>query len=118
MPTSCAKIKLKHGSSGRVKEWANELNRRADEVLAALRSEGVILEAAFLDSQADGDYLLYIMRSDDFEKAQAAARQSTASIDTFHEAFKKTCWESSRKLNPLIDFSTDRSDSSRSSRGP
>lgn len=104
MATSCVKIKLTSGSSDRVKEWANELNRRADEVLAALRCEGVSLEAAFLDSQADGEYLIYVMRANDFGRARATARRSTASIDAYHEAFKKTCWESIRNLERLIDF--------------
>ena len=107
MPTRCVKIKLTDGSSAKVAEWASELNRRAGEVRSTLQTEGVSLEAAFLDVQADGSYLYYVMRSDDFEKAKAVAQRSAAAIDAYHQAFKKACWDSSRTLETLIDFSSD-----------
>ncbi len=104
MPTLCTKIKLRKGSADRVTQWAAELNRRAEEVREVLRSEGVSLEAAFLDTQADGVYIVYVMHSHDFEKAKAVATQSVAAIDAFHQGFKRDCWENTCKLETLIDF--------------
>lgn len=104
MATRCVKIKLTEGSSAKVAEWAAELNRRAGEVRISLQAEGVSLEAAFLDVQDDGSYLIYVMRADDFEKANAVALQSAASIDAYHQAFRQACWESSRTLETVIDF--------------
>jgi hypothetical protein len=107
MPTRCVKIKLKDGSSVRLTEWATELNHRVDEVRSSLQAEGVSLEAAFLDSQADGLYLIYVMHADDLERAKTVAQQSNASIDAYHRAFAMTCWESSHLLEPLIDFACE-----------
>src|SRR6266571_2815942 len=57
--TKCIKVKLKPGSLERVREWADELNRRKEEALETMRDEGVIVESAFLDSTAEGDFLIY-----------------------------------------------------------
>jgi hypothetical protein len=107
MPTRCIKIRLKDGSSARLAEWADELNRRADEVLARLQVEGISLEAAFLDSQVDGLYLIYVIHADDPKKASAVARRSSADIDNLHETFKAACWENRCPLKPLIDFACE-----------
>lgn len=104
MATRCTKIKLKEGKQAQALEWAAELNRRADEVYAALKVEGVRCEAAFIDEQADGFYLIYIMQADDFEKSQSITQQSLAPIEAYHHAFKKSCWESAAPLKLLIDF--------------
>jgi len=98
MPTRCTRIKLRDGSSAQVMEWANELNRRAEEVRGTLRAEGVDLEAAFLDYQADGFYLIYIMHADDFDKAKGVSQQSTALIEAYHRAFATACRETRHPL--------------------
>ena len=59
METACAKVRLKPGSLDRVREWATELRTRSDEVLATLRDEGVVIESVFLDSDEQGDFLVY-----------------------------------------------------------
>ena len=43
METACVKVKLRPGSLEQVHEWADELRSRADEVLATLRDEGVVV---------------------------------------------------------------------------
>ena len=102
--TSCVKIKLKPGSLERAREWARAINDRRDEALATLRDEGVVLECAFLDSTADGDYLIYIMKAESFEKAKQAAENSTHSIDEYHLKFKQETWEDGKKLETLVDL--------------
>ena len=37
--TKCIKVKLKPGSLERVREWADELNRRKEEALETMRGE-------------------------------------------------------------------------------
>ena len=102
--TSCVKIKLKPNSLEKVREWARVINERKDEALATLRDEGVVLECAFLDSTPDGDYLIYIMKAESFDKAKQAAEKSTHAIDEYHMKFKQETWEDGKKLETLVDL--------------
>ncbi len=104
MAVRCTKIKLKSGTELQAKEWADELNRRASEVREILASEGVTIEAAFLDKQADGFYLIYVMQCDDFEKSQSVTSTSMSPVEIYHRNFKKSCWESAELLKELICF--------------
>ena len=58
-PTTCKLIRLKPGSVALVREWAQTMNQRLEEVLATLADESVTVESVFLLSRADGDYLVY-----------------------------------------------------------
>ncbi len=104
MSTRCVRLRLKAGSLARVREWAAELNRRSDEVMATLRDETVRVESAFLESTEAGDFLVYYMRVDDDERCREAARTSTHAIDAFHREFMDTVIESRTPLELLIDF--------------
>ena len=104
MPVQCARLRLKPGSLPRVREWAAELTRRRDEVMATLRDETVRVESAFLESSADGDFLVYYMRVDDLETSRHAAETSTHPIDAYHRAVMKEIVESRAMLTPLFDF--------------
>ena len=102
--TKCIKVKLKPGSLERVREWADELNRRKEEALETMRDEGVIVESAFLDSTAEGDFLIYYMKAESFEKATAVVKQSVHAIDAYHREFKQATTESDTKLELLVDL--------------
>jgi len=104
MTLLCHRIRLKPGSVPRVREWAAELVRRADEVMATLREETVRLESAFLEEGKDGDFLVYVMRVDDLAASRAAAERSTHAIDAYHRAFMRDVIESRQELELLIDF--------------
>ncbi len=104
MTIVCNRMRLKPGSLPRVREWAAELTRRADEVMATLRDETVRVESAFLDSSADGDFLVYFMRVDDLDASRAAVERSTHAIDAYHRAFMNDVIESHRELELLVDF--------------
>jgi Family of unknown function (DUF6176) len=80
------------------------LNLGQDEVLETLRTEGVAVEAVFLDPQADGDYLVYFMRSGNLEHAHRVAARSNNSIEEYHRSFKTACWENRVMLSVLVDF--------------
>lgn len=104
--TKCMFIKLKPGSEPRVREWAEVLNSRQGEVYEALRAEGVELESAFLTTVGGDDYLVYVMRAPDFDKARAVAKASTRAIDAYHKQFKLDAWLERQELECLVDFST------------
>jgi len=103
--TKCFKIRLKPDSIERVREWAKTVNNiRRGEALATLRNETVIFEAAFLDSTVEGDFLIYIMKAESFEKSQKAAASSTHEIDKYHQEFKRETWEGGSQLELLVDL--------------
>jgi hypothetical protein len=102
--TQCVKIRLKPNSIERVREWASELRARPDEVLATLRDEGVLVESVFLDSTADGEFLIYYVKAKSIEAAREAVQRSTHPIDTYHQQFKTDTWEARTLLQLLIDF--------------
>lgn len=102
---ACARIQLEPGSLPRVREWAEHLRTHREEALANLAAEGVAVESVFLDSGAEGDYLVYYMRSRLQAAAQAVAERSTAAIDAYHRAFKRETWKAVRRLDLLVDLS-------------
>ncbi len=102
--TRCVKIKLKPNSMEKVREWAKTINERKDEALATLRDEGVILETVFLDQNSEGDFLIYVMKAESFERSKDAFEKSVHAIDEYHRNFKSECWEDGKQLERLIDL--------------
>ena len=102
--TKCVKIKLKPNSLEKVREWAKTLNERKGEALVTLRDESVILETVFLDQSGDGDFLIYLMKAESFEKAREAVQKSIHSIVKYHQNFKRETWEDGKRLKLLIDL--------------
>lgn len=107
MQTKCVLIKLKPNTENKVREWAATLNSRRDEVNQTLRDEGVVLESVFLAPLPDASYLVYLMRAENMEKAQAVAKQSLHPIDAYHKQFKTETWETREVLENLIDFALE-----------
>ena len=102
--TRCVKIRLKPNSIEKVREWAKTLNERKDEALATLRDESVILETVFLDQSDEGDFLIYMMKAESFERAKEAVQKSVHPIDEYHRNFKRETWEDGKRLELLIDL--------------
>lgn len=102
--TRCAKIKLKPDSIEKVREWAKILNERRDEAIATLRDESVIFESIFLDQTDEGDFLIYVMKAESFEKAREAVQKSTHEIDAYHQNFKRETWAERKQLELLVDL--------------
>lgn len=103
--SQCFKIKLKPGSLERVWEWAETLNEtRRAEALETLRDESVIVEAFFLDSTPEGDFLIAFMKAESFEKSRRAFKASAHDIDRYHQQFKEDTWESGQQLELLVDL--------------
>ena len=104
LPTRCVVVKLKSGSVPRVREWAAEINRRKAEAIATLRSEHVLLEAAFLLPTPQGEFLVYVMKGGASHEEKADPALSPHPIDAYHQQFKRDAWESSEELETLIDL--------------
>lgn len=52
------------------------------------------LEGIGLDRRVDGDDLIGIMATEDFERSRAVARSPAHGIDALHQAFERETWES------------------------
>jgi len=102
--TRCVKIRLKPNSIEKVREWAETLKRRETEAIETLRDEGVILETVFLDQTGEGDFLIYLMKAESFEKAKEAVKHSVHAIDEYHQNFKRECWTDGKRLELLVDL--------------
>lgn len=103
--TKCVKIQLRPNSLERVREWAQALNDvRRSEALATLRDETVVFEAAFLDQTDEGDFLIYVMKAENFEKAKQAGVTSPHEIDKYHQEFKRDTWAARKPLELLVDL--------------
>lgn len=82
--------------------WAEELKRRKEEVLATLKSEGVVSEACFL--APDGESVFYFMESEDFDKVAHMAADSDHAIDTEHKKARERSLEFFAELTCLFNF--------------
>jgi len=72
------------GKTELLRSWCEELKRRKEEVLPAMRNEGVRREAAFLLPTPHGDLYCVWLEVDDPEAAFAAFRSSPFPIDHEH----------------------------------
>jgi len=105
--TRCARLRIKPGSLDAVREWARTINSsRRDEALVTLRDESVSVESVFLESSADGDFLIYYMRGADLTKSRAIAAESKHSIDAYHRDFMREHTEERSLLEMLVDLET------------
>ena len=75
------RYRLKPSKKEAVYEWTETVRSRREEAIQTLKDEAIYLEAAFLESRQDGDYICFIMEADDLEAAQKSAEQSSHDID-------------------------------------
>jgi Family of unknown function (DUF6176) len=78
--------RVRPGREDALRAWMAELERRADEVRATFRQEGVRHEQAFLLPVADGLVLVYAHEVEDPDAASAAYSASTLPLDHEHRA--------------------------------
>jgi [ribosomal protein S5]-alanine N-acetyltransferase len=90
------KLTLKPDAKSGWLRWCEELEKRTPEVVETMRSEGMLLEAAFLSK--DGESVYYVVEANNLEKARAAARNSPYPIDREH---RQVFWSSFGEIEPL-----------------
>jgi hypothetical protein len=88
-----------------LRNWLEELNKRADEVRATFYAETVRAEQAFIVPTSDGPLLIYAMEAEDFEQGSQAYARSTQPIDQEHRTIMQDCLEESLRLAPIYDVS-------------
>lgn len=108
METASGLILLKPDSGKKLEEWQQTLAGRLDEVLTALRDEGVEIETWFTITVEKQTYLLWYMRAESIEKAFEIFQASTHPIDKYHfEVMTEIMVEDGHILaEPLLDMST------------
>ena len=78
--------RIEPGKTERLREWLEELRSREEAALETLEDEGVYTETAFIESRADGDYLLTYVEATDLERAFEVYEPSSHEIDREHRA--------------------------------
>ena len=107
MEVTCYRIKLKPKSVQLVREWSARLNKDIDEVKRLLKHEGMALESVFLEQGAEGDFLIYYLRSPNLKKTYEVSRASQHSIDIYHREVMRQIAEGHTELECLLDASPD-----------
>jgi hypothetical protein len=97
----CNRLKLKRGALPAVERWADECNHRSNEVAATLQQEGIRHEIVILEHAADGDYLIFVMETDDYERALEVFMASALPIDEYHRQFLRDHVLESRPMRVL-----------------
>lgn len=83
-------------------DWSEELKRRKEDVIATLKSEGVVSESCFISN--DGEGVFYFMEAEDFEKVRKAAMENPHPIDAGHKKARESSLELVERLEPLFHF--------------
>lgn len=96
------KYRLRPDGEEKWREWSGQLKRRAEEVFATLRHEGVVLEACFLSREEGTVY--YFVAADNLPRAEEAARRSPFVIDREHARAKSAALERVADLECLFFF--------------
>ena len=99
--------RVRPGKEIKLRNWLEELNRRADEVRATFYAQTVRAEQAFIIPTSDGPLLIYAVEAEDFEQASQAYAKSTQPIDQEHRTIMQDCLEESLRLAPVYNVSLD-----------
>ena len=103
MEVECFKVRLNPNSLGLVREWSARLNANIKQVKTLLRNEGMSLESVFLEQSAEGDFLIYYLRSPDLKRTREISRASQHPIDVYHRETMKQIGQKSVQLECLLD---------------
>ncbi len=83
----CTRHTLRPGSRDAVRAWAKMMNSRSGDVSQTLRDEGVRMEMVFLEESDEGDSLLFLLDTDDYDRAVEIFMQSDHEVDKYHLEF-------------------------------
>ena len=78
------KQRVEPGKTDQLREWMAELRSRRDEAVETLQHEGLYTEASFVESRADGTFLLTFLEAEDIDRAFEAYESSTHELDREH----------------------------------
>jgi hypothetical protein len=83
------------------------MDRKA-EVLETFADEGTSQEQAYILPTSDGPVLVYVMDTQDNERARAAYESSSHAIDLEHRAILTDCLGERLRLTPLYACSSQK----------
>ncbi|SDK68897.1 DUF6176 family protein [Natronorubrum texcoconense] len=78
------KQRVEPAKTDQLREWMAEIRSRRDEAVETLQNEGMYTEATFIESRADGTYLLTFLEVEDIDHAFEAYESSTHELDREH----------------------------------
>ena len=107
METAAGLIKLKPAFSSDLEDWRATVLARQDEILQALRDEGVALESWFQIEVGGEPYLLWFMHAKSIPKAQEVFMNSEREIDAFHLSKMTKMADSQIEAMPIVSWSID-----------
>jgi hypothetical protein len=88
------KQRIEPGKISQLREWTEEIRQRENEAVATLKNEGMHSESAFIESTADGDFLVYYMEAEASMKCIRRSRtqntKSTENTQKYCGMFSKT----------------------------
>ena len=100
--TRLARFRFKPGGRQIWLDWCVESERRRQECVETMQSEGVRTECCYLSD--DGEELYYFEDTPDWDKADAAYKSSHFPIDAEHAAKFAQCLEKVGQLKTLFEF--------------
>jgi hypothetical protein len=109
MQVQCLKIPIVDGTADRLRTWIVSLAHRGDEVRAALAVEGILDEAVFYASEADGQYLYLYSRAADLARSAAAFERSQLPVDREFKQLIAECLDMGRATSLELVFAADSS---------
>ena len=92
----------------KLRDWLAQLMVRRAEVLETFAGEGTSQEQAYILPTSDGPMLVYVMDTQDNERARAAYALSSHAIDLEHRAILTECLGERLRLTPLYACSTEK----------
>jgi hypothetical protein len=98
-------VKIRPGKTDEFLEWAKSLSNRKDEVVEALRSEGLTMELLFIERDTSGDYAVLYTKAHDLAQANAAFEASSLKIDQEAKGIMARTWDLSsiRQVEKLLE---------------
>ena len=105
--TRCIRIRLRPGTTELAAQWLRDFERRRQESLASMRNSGMVWESAFLDRRPEGDEVLLIQCSHDFEKTSRAFLSSELAIDVEARAVMREIAQESRVAETMVYLDTE-----------
>jgi hypothetical protein len=106
----CLRIPVQKGKIKQIESWIAGLSDRENEVIEALRSEGIRDEAVFLMNEGEMSYLYLYSRSKDLMSAGRAFEESSLPVDIEFKQIMAECLDLSNAVPLKLVFSADGSE--------
>lgn len=106
MQAQCVRIPILPGKTQRFIDWLSSIASRREEMVAAMRAEGVVAETICIERGQHGDAVIFYMRAHDIAHAQRTAATSALPIDRETRSIIAECWDvaAARHLDVALEL--------------